>query len=103
MLLTGDLIDAPTAAEWVSSTASCRSSASPRRHPSSPSRIAAASSETIAVGKIAFYEQLDRALPDVYTHASDVMATNAVTPDAREGIDAFLASASRSGAAAKPA
>ena len=44
----------------------------------------------MAVGKVAFYEQLDRALPEAYEHASEVMASNAVTPDAREGIDAFL-------------
>jgi enoyl-CoA hydratase/carnithine racemase len=53
-------------------------------------RITSASSHTLAVGKIAFYEQLDRALPEAYEHASEVMAANAVAPDAREGIDAFL-------------
>jgi enoyl-CoA hydratase/carnithine racemase len=53
-------------------------------------RITSASSHTLAVGKVAFYEQLDRALPEAYEHASDVMAANAVAPDAREGIDAFL-------------
>ena len=32
------------------------------------------SSHTLAIGKIAFYEQLDRALPEAYEHASAVMA-----------------------------
>ena len=48
------------------------------------------SSHTLAIGKIAFYQQLDRALPEVYKQAGAVMAANAVTPDFREGIDAFL-------------
>jgi len=90
MLLTGDPIDAPTAAEWGLINRVVPLERLAQKTHELAERIAGASSETIAVGKIAFYEQLDRALPDAYTHASDVMATNAVTPDAREGIDAFL-------------
>ncbi len=90
MLLTGDPIDAPTAAEWGLVNRVVPLERLAQETHELAERIARASSETIAVGKVAFYEQLDRALPDAYTHASDVMATNAVTPDAREGIDAFL-------------
>ena len=90
MLLTGDLIDAPTAAEWglVNRVVPLERLAAETHELAA--RISGASSHTIAVGKVAFYEQLDRPLPDAYEHASEVMAANAVTPDAREGIDAFL-------------
>jgi enoyl-CoA hydratase/carnithine racemase len=90
MLLTGDLIDAPTAAEWGLVNRVVPLERLAQETQELAARISSASSDTIAVGKIAFYEQLDRALPDAYRHASEVMAANAVTPDAREGIDAFL-------------
>ena len=48
-------------------------------------------SHALAVGKIAFYEQIHRGLPEAYDHTSQVMAANVVAPDGREGIDAFLA------------
>ena len=91
MLLTGDLIDAPTAAEWglVNRVVPLERLARGTLELARANRDARART-TIAVGKVAFYEQLDRALPDAYKHASDVMAANAVAPDAREGIDAFL-------------
>jgi enoyl-CoA hydratase/carnithine racemase len=90
MLLTGDMIDAPTAADW-----GLVNRVVPRERLEQETRelavhITGASSHTIAVGKVAFYEQLDRALPQAYEHTSEVMAANAVAPDAREGIDAFL-------------
>ena len=91
MLLTGDLIDAHDGGRV--------GSRQPRRAAraagggdawSWPTRITTASSHALAVGKIAFYEQIHRGLPDAYDHTTEVMATNAVAPDAREGIDAFL-------------
>jgi enoyl-CoA hydratase/carnithine racemase len=90
MLLTGDLIDAPTAADWGLVNRVVPRERLADETNALATRIASASSHTIAIGKVAFYEQLDRALPDAYEHASEVMAANAVTPDAREGIDAFL-------------
>jgi len=90
MLLTGELIDAPTAADW-----GLVNRVVPREQLTEATlelaaRITSASSHTLAIGKVAFYEQLDRALPEAYEHASEVMAANAVSADAREGIDAFL-------------
>ncbi len=45
---------------------------------------------TLALGKRAFYEQVD--LPEVsaYAHAKDVIAMNCLAEDAREGMSAFL-------------
>ena len=90
LLLTGDLIDAPTAAEWGLVNRVVPAERLADETLELARRIGSASSQTIAVGKVAFYEQLDRPLPEAYEHASEVMAANAVSPDAREGIDAFL-------------
>lgn len=53
-------------------------------------QVAQASSATVAIGKRAFYEQISLTTEDAYARMSEVMADNAVIPDAREGIDAFL-------------
>ncbi len=90
LLLTGDLIDAPTAAEWGLVNRVVPAERLAEETLELARRIGSASSQTIAVGKVAFYEQLDRPLAEAYEHASEVMAANAVSPDAREGIDAFL-------------
>ena len=90
MLLTGELIDAPTAADWGLVNRVVPRERLREETLALAAQITSASSHTIAVGKIAFYEQLDRALPDAYEHTSEIMAANAVAPDAREGIEAFL-------------
>jgi enoyl-CoA hydratase/carnithine racemase len=54
------------------------------------SLIASKSPLTLAIGKEAFYRQLDMPLADAYAYASDVMTTNMLARDAEEGIDAFL-------------
>ncbi|MDX2144889.1 MAG: enoyl-CoA hydratase [Rhodospirillaceae bacterium] len=53
--------------------------------------IAAKSGKVLAIGKRAFYEQIETGMADAYTYASAVMAKNMLEPDAHEGIDAFLA------------
>ena len=90
MLLTGELIDAPTAAEWGLVNRVVPREQLAEQTLALATHISSASSHTIAVGKVAFYEQLDRALPEAYEQTSEIMAANAVSPDAREGIDAFL-------------
>ncbi len=90
MLLTGELIDAPTAAEWGLINRVVPLAELAGQTQALATQITSASSHTIAIGKIAFYEQLDRALPEAYEQTSEIMADNAVSHDAREGIDAFL-------------
>jgi enoyl-CoA hydratase/carnithine racemase len=90
MLLTGELIDARTAADWGLINRVVPRERLAQETLELAARITSASSQTLAIGKIAFYEQLDRALPEAYEQASAVMAANAVDPDSREGIDAFL-------------
>ena len=52
--------------------------------------IAAKSRLTVAIGKEAFYRQIDMPLSDAYDYAADVMVRNMMAADAAEGICAFL-------------
>jgi enoyl-CoA hydratase/carnithine racemase len=91
MLLTGELIDAHTAADWglVNQVVPADQLESATRDLAA--KIAASSSYTVAIGKQAFYRQLDLARPDAYQLTRDVMVANSQSHDAQEGIDAFLA------------
>ena len=90
MLLTGAVVDARTAAEWglvnrvvpdgQLRAATCELAES----------IAAASDFTVALGKQAFYAQIDLDQTRAYACAKDVMSKNALAADAQEGISAFL-------------
>ena len=53
-------------------------------------RIAAKSAITVAIGKQAFYRQLEMPLAEAYDYASRVMTENMLIRDAQEGIGAFL-------------
>jgi enoyl-CoA hydratase/carnithine racemase len=53
-------------------------------------KIIAASPPVVALGKQAFYQQIDMPLEEAYEYASSVMVENAEMPDAQEGMRAFL-------------
>ncbi len=53
-------------------------------------QISAASAHTLAVGKSAFYRQIELDRPAAYTLAQEVMVDNLLDEDAHEGITAFL-------------
>lgn len=53
-------------------------------------RIASKSKATVAIGKEAFYRQLEQPLAQAYAFAADVMTRNMMQHDAEEGICAFL-------------
>ena len=53
-------------------------------------QIASASSHTLALGKAAFYQQIEMDRPAAYQFASKVMVDNLLADDAKEGISAFL-------------
>jgi enoyl-CoA hydratase/carnithine racemase len=91
LLLTGDFIDASTAlrqglvnrvtpldqldaAVWQLAESICNKSPL-----------------AITLGKELFYRQLDMGLEEAYACASEAMACNMNSEDAREGIDAFIA------------
>jgi enoyl-CoA hydratase/carnithine racemase len=52
--------------------------------------IAAKSPATVAIGKAAFYAQIEMPLAEAYAYASRVMVENMLARDAEEGISAFL-------------
>jgi enoyl-CoA hydratase/carnithine racemase len=90
MLLTGELVPACTAAEW-----GLINQAVPAAELQSATRrlaeqVAGASSLVVALGKQAFYTQIDLDQPKAYAYAKEVMSMNALAADAQEGIGAFL-------------
>ena len=91
MLLTGRVIDAPTAAAWgiVNHVVPHETLAAEAHRLAG--EIAAASAATVAIGKRAFYSQIDLDQAAAYEYASQVMTQNAKAADAQEGIEAFLA------------
>ena len=90
MLLLGELISADDAAEYglvnrvVPSDEVVDSALEFAR------RIAAKSSATVAIGKEAFYRQVEQPLAEAYDYAAAVMVENMLHRDSKEGIGAFL-------------
>ena len=91
MLLTGDPIDAKTACEW----GLVNRVVEPRRLRAETlelaKKIGEASRRVVALGKAAFYAQIDLTTSAAYAYTKEVMALNAADRDAHEGIDAFFA------------
>lgn len=96
MLLTGEPIDAATAAEWGLINRVVPPDQLRAATDELAAQITRYSDDTIAIGKQAFYRQLDLSEPEAYELTRRVMAANAATADAQEGIDAFLAKRSPS-------
>ena len=91
MLLTGDMIPADRAREigLINRVVPAAELAAATRE--FARQIAGKSPLTLAIGKEAFYKQAELDLDAAYAYASEVMTRNMLAPDAREGIDAFLA------------
>ena len=90
MLLTGDLIEAETAAriglvnrvvpgEQLAETVTALAA-----------KVASKSMVTVKTGKQAFYCQRDMALAEAYAYTARVMTENLLMRDAEEGISAFI-------------
>ena len=90
MLLTGEMISAVTAADWGLINMVVPADELTEQSRKFASRIAEASSLTVALGKQAFYAQVDLDQPKAYAYAKEVMSMNALAADAQEGISAFL-------------
>ena len=90
MLLTGEAIDAQTAADWGLVNEVVPADRLASRTYELAAQIATASPLVLATGKRAFYDNLEPGLPDAYNHAGRVMAASAGTGDAQEGFAAFL-------------
>jgi enoyl-CoA hydratase/carnithine racemase len=90
LLLSGEPVDARTALAWglVNEVvpAAGLDAAVARRC----ATIKAKSAAIVALGKRAFYRQIEAPLGEAYCAMGEVMADNLLEPDAGEGIDAFL-------------
>jgi enoyl-CoA hydratase/carnithine racemase len=91
LLLTGDLIDARTALDWGLVNRVVPLSDLDAAVQAFAQAIARKSRAAVALGKRAFYAQVEQGLAGAYATAGETMACNMLDPDAAEGIDAFLA------------
>jgi enoyl-CoA hydratase/carnithine racemase len=90
MLLTGKPIDAHRAAEWGLVNRVVAGSELRAETRQLAGRIAEASALVVALGKQAYYTQIDLDQPKAYAYAKEVMSMNSLAHDAQEGISSFL-------------
>lgn len=90
MLLTGQTIDADTAADWGLVNFVVAPEDLDREVRELAGKITTASPLTVKIGKQAFYHQIDLPQAQAYEAMAKTMATNAVTCDAQEGMQAFV-------------
>jgi len=90
MLLTGEVVDARTAADWGLINQEVPAERLQTATRALAARIAEASSLTVGLGKQAYYTQIDLDQPKAYAYAKEVMSMNSLAADAQEGIAAFL-------------
>ncbi len=90
MLLTGKLVDAATAADWGLINRAVPAAELEFATRELACKIAEASSFTVALGKQAYYAQIDLDQAKAYAYAKEVMSMNSLAQDAQEGISAFL-------------
>jgi enoyl-CoA hydratase/carnithine racemase len=90
MLLTGETIGAATALDWGLINRVVPDEELDQAVAELVEAITRASAYTVATGKRAFYDQIDRTERDAYEHCKVVMTENAQAADAQEGMSAFL-------------
>jgi enoyl-CoA hydratase/carnithine racemase len=90
LLLTGEPIDARTALEWGLVNRVVPVTELDAAVAELVERVAASSPFVVALGKEAFYAQVELDEPRAYELTKNVMATNASAADAQEGFCAFL-------------
>jgi enoyl-CoA hydratase/carnithine racemase len=90
MAMTGDAIDAPTAAEWGLINKVVPAADLDRQTLDLLQRATRGSALSKGIGKQAYYAQIDLDQPKAYAYAIEVMASASQTSDAKEGVAAFL-------------
>jgi enoyl-CoA hydratase/carnithine racemase len=90
LALTGDTIDAHTAADWGLVNRVVPADELDEATHALIARATRGSVSSKALGKHAFYAQIGLDQGQAYTYATEVMAAAALTADAQEGIAAFL-------------
>lgn len=90
MAMTGDPIDARTAADWGLINKAVPAEDLDKATLDLLQRATRGSSLSKGIGKQAYYAQIDLDQPKAYAYAIEVMAAASQTADAREGVAAFL-------------
>ncbi|MFA1547361.1 enoyl-CoA hydratase-related protein [Actinomadura chokoriensis] len=90
MALTGEVFDARTAADWGLINYAVPDDELDKAARDLLERATQGSPRSKALGKQAMYAQLDRPEQDAYAYAIEVMAASSQTPEAQEGMTAFL-------------
>jgi enoyl-CoA hydratase/carnithine racemase len=90
MLLTGEMVDATRAREIGLINRVVAPEALEAETMALATLIASKPRHTVKIGKEAFYNQLEMGLTAAYDYASQVMTTNMLDGEAREGIGAFV-------------
>lgn len=90
MLLTGDAVDAEQARALGLVNQVVPAADLDRAVADLAAKVTAKSPLVLAIGKEAFYRQIELGLEDAYAYASEVMTKNMLARDAEEGIDAFI-------------
>lgn len=90
MLLTGRFIDAPTAESWGLINRSVPLAQLEAEVASLVSELAQLSPYAIRIGKEGFYQQVEATQAEAYKQMAEAISCNAVAPDGKEGIAAFV-------------
>jgi enoyl-CoA hydratase/carnithine racemase len=90
MAMTGDVIDAATAADWGLINRCVPDDELDAAVDELMRRATRGSPLSKAMGKRAFYAQVDMDQPKAYSYAIEVMSAGVVTTDGQEGISSFL-------------
>ena len=90
MLLTGEMMDAETAARMGLINRYVPMAELDEAVLETAGAIASKSSHVLKIGKEAFYRQLELGLDEAYAYAAEVMVENMAARDAEEGIGAFV-------------
>jgi len=90
MLLTGERVAAEQAERWGLINKVVDDEMLDQAIAGLTAKLTSKSSLTLAIGKEAFYAQIDMDVEAAYAHASQTMTRNMLARDAEEGIDAFL-------------
>ena len=90
LAMSGDVIDAATALDWGLVNRVVPASQLDSAVHDLLERVTRGSAASKGIGKQALYAQIDLDQPKAYAYAIELMAASSQTPDAREGMTAFL-------------
>jgi enoyl-CoA hydratase/carnithine racemase len=90
MLLTGEMIDAPTALSFGLINEAVPEERLEEAAGAWAEQVKRKSSHVLKIGKRAFYRQAELGLEEAYDYTARVMVENMLAKDAEEGIDAFI-------------